>query len=195
MASAEFCPNAIGRVLPGSFARKPPFGAFAAITPTLAASVVTRYPFPVRHVAVDPALKVDGSPRRQPARSRAARTRVGRRRRIFAPDCTATPGPSLGEGSDTSAVSRSPRPLLLALLAVSLASAAPAFARSSGPLIVYGYPYASRCPTAGYGDVVDRWGMYMCNCTSYVAWALGANGQRTDWFVRGAMNAGNWPHA
>jgi surface antigen len=36
--------------------------------------------------------------------------------------------------------------------------------------------------------------MYACNCTSYVAWALTANGQRTDWFVAGAMDAWNWPH-
>jgi surface antigen len=84
--------------------------------------------------------------------------------------------------------------LLLALLAVTLAGAAPAQGRSDGAAIVYGYPYASRCPAAGYDNVVDRWGMYMCNCTSYVAWALRANGQRTDWFIRGAMNAWNWPH-
>jgi surface antigen len=60
--------------------------------------------------------------------------------------------------------------------------------------IVYGYPYAARCPGAGIGDVVDRWGMYACNCTSYVAWALSANHQRTDWFIRGSMDAWNWPH-
>ena len=60
--------------------------------------------------------------------------------------------------------------------------------------VVYGYAYASDCPTAGYRKVVDRWGMFMCNCTSYVAWALRANGQRTDWFIRGAMDAWNWPH-
>jgi surface antigen len=60
--------------------------------------------------------------------------------------------------------------------------------------IVYGYPYASRCPGAGLADVVDRWGMYACNCTSYVAWALRANGQRIDWFIRGSMDAWNWPH-
>jgi surface antigen len=60
--------------------------------------------------------------------------------------------------------------------------------------VVYGYPYAPRCPGAGIGDVVDRWDMYACNCTSYVAWALVANGQRVDWFVPGAMNAWNWPH-
>ena len=60
--------------------------------------------------------------------------------------------------------------------------------------IVYGYPYAARCPGAGFADVVDRWGMYACNCTSYVAWALRANGQRIDWFVPGAMDAWNWPH-
>ena len=60
--------------------------------------------------------------------------------------------------------------------------------------IVYGYPYAARCPGAGIAEVVDRWGMYACNCTSYVAWALVANGQRIGWFVPGAMDAWNWPH-
>lgn len=60
--------------------------------------------------------------------------------------------------------------------------------------VVYGYAYASDCPMAGYRKVVDRWGMFMCNCTSYVAWALWANRQRTDWFIRGAMDAWNWPH-
>jgi surface antigen len=65
---------------------------------------------------------------------------------------------------------------------------------TAGHVVVDGYPYAARCPAAGYADVVDRWGMYMCNCTSYVAWALRANGQRTDWFIHGAMNAWNWPH-
>jgi surface antigen len=59
---------------------------------------------------------------------------------------------------------------------------------------VSGYPYAARCPRAGVKDIVDRWGMYVCNCTSYVAWALQANGERTDWFIPGAMNAWNWPH-
>jgi surface antigen len=86
------------------------------------------------------------------------------------------------------------KPLLIALLAVSVAGAAPTVGRSSGMVVVHGYPYASRCPAAGYDDVVDRWGMYICNCTSYVAWALRANGQRTDWFIRGAMDAWNWPH-
>ncbi len=66
-------------------------------------------------------------------------------------------------------------------------------AQASSP-IAYGYPYAQSCPGAGIADVVDRWSMYACNCTSYVAWALVANRQRTDWFVRGAMNAWNWPH-
>jgi surface antigen len=33
----------------------------------------------------------------------------------------------------------------------------------------------------------------MCNCTSYVAWALEAHGLRTDWFVPGEMDARNWP--
>ena len=56
-----------------------------------------------------------------------------------------------------------------------------------------GYPYAARCPVAGRNDRVDRWAMYMCNCTSYVAWALDAHGQRTDWFEPGEMDARNWP--
>ncbi len=59
---------------------------------------------------------------------------------------------------------------------------------------MYGYPYTSSCPAAGIADEVDRWGMYACNCTSYVAWALRANGQRIDWFIPGAMEAWNWPH-
>jgi surface antigen len=63
-----------------------------------------------------------------------------------------------------------------------------------GSVIVHGYPYAARCPEAGEEDVVDRWGMYACNCTSYAAWALHANHQRTDWFVPGSMDAWNWPN-
>jgi len=35
--------------------------------------------------------------------------------------------------------------------------------------------------------------MNTCNCTSYVAWALAANGYRTDWFVAGSMDARYWP--
>jgi surface antigen len=75
--------------------------------------------------------------------------------------------------------------------AVSRPVAAP---RPASPLILAGYPYASRCPAAGSEDVVDRWQLDMCNCTSYVAWALQANGRRIDWFVAGAMDAWNWPH-
>lgn len=61
-------------------------------------------------------------------------------------------------------------------------------------VVVYGYPYAQNCPEAGFVDSIDRWDMYQCNCTSYVAWALTANRQRIDWFVRGAMDAWNWPN-
>ncbi|MHB8643452.1 MAG: CHAP domain-containing protein [Gaiellaceae bacterium] len=75
---------------------------------------------------------------------------------------------------------------------VLLVASAPAGAARGR--VLYGYPYASRCPEAGIADKVDRWGMYECNCTSYVAWALQANGQSIDWFIRGAMNAWNWPH-
>jgi hypothetical protein len=67
----------------------------------------------------------------------------------------------------------------------------------ASPLVtptIYGYPYARGCPIAGVAERVDRFGMYECNCTSYVAWALHANGLRTDWFIRGAMDAFNWPH-
>ncbi len=59
--------------------------------------------------------------------------------------------------------------------------------------VTSGYPYASSCPAAGRAKVVDRWNMYACNCTSYVAWALAANGQRIDWFEAGRMDARNWP--
>jgi surface antigen len=62
------------------------------------------------------------------------------------------------------------------------------------PLVTSGYPYASRCPQAGRRDLVDRWKMDMCNCTSYVAWALQRNGFRVDWFVPGSMDAWNWPN-
>jgi surface antigen len=77
----------------------------------------------------------------------------------------------------------------LALVLVACSSAR----RALGP-IVTGYPYAARCPRAGIGDIVDRWGMSMCNCTSYVARALQANGQRIEWFIPGPMNAWNSQH-
>jgi surface antigen len=70
-------------------------------------------------------------------------------------------------------------------------AAAPAHASR---VALYGYPLAQHCPAEGVADAVDRWKMYSCNCTSYVAWALEANNQRTDWFVPGAMDARNWPH-
>src|SRR5712692_10301734 len=84
MPSSEFAPKAIVRALPGSLARSPPLGAFAATTPTSAPLVATRQPFPSRHLAVDPALNVDGSPELQPARSSPATTSVGKARRICA---------------------------------------------------------------------------------------------------------------
>jgi surface antigen len=73
------------------------------------------------------------------------------------------------------------------------ASGAARGAVAGGP-VVYGYPYADQCPAAGIADAVDRWKMNTCNCTSYVAWALSANGQDTSWFIPGAMDAWNWPH-
>lgn len=84
------------------------------------------------------------------------------------------------------------RAAILALTVVVLAS--PASHAAAPEPIIYGYPYASRCPAAGLANVVDRWHMYACNCTSYVAWALAANGQRVDWFVPGSMDAWNWPN-
>lgn len=80
------------------------------------------------------------------------------------------------------------------MLVAGLAAAGGRAAGDRALPVVYGYPYAQNCPGAGLADVVDRWDMYQCNCTSYVAWALTANGQRTDWFIPGAMNAWNWPH-
>jgi surface antigen len=84
----------------------------------------------------------------------------------------------------------------VAVAVVVLAGAAPAERASGTPerrLSIYGYPYARSCPAAGIAERIDRWRMYVCNCTSYVAWALQANGERTDWFIPGAMDASNWP--
>jgi surface antigen len=82
----------------------------------------------------------------------------------------------------------------LVLLPALWLAAAPAATPGHGSVVLRGYPYAGQCPQAGYEDKVDRWRMNTCNCTSYVAWALHANGQRTNWFIPGAMNAWNWPH-
>jgi surface antigen len=81
----------------------------------------------------------------------------------------------------------------IVFVAAAVALLAPGVARAATP-VVYGYPYAGECPAGGIADAVDRWKMDECNCTSYVAWALTANGQRVDWFIPGAMNAFNWPH-
>jgi surface antigen len=72
--------------------------------------------------------------------------------------------------------------------------AAAALALAAPPLHTTGYPYARECPRAGVGDAVDRWKMNTCNCTSYAAWALAANGYRIDWFIPGSMDAWNWPN-
>lgn len=58
---------------------------------------------------------------------------------------------------------------------------------------ILGYPYGPQCPGGGYDNTYDRWTMSTCNCTSYVAWALQANGRRVDWFEVGQMDAHNWP--
>src|SRR5438132_12202338 len=86
-------------------------------------------------------------------------------------------------GTDTSRMGGAGRIVVAALLAAALAPAVAARA----PVAVYGYPLADRCPAEGIADVIDRWKMYSCNCTSYVAWALQANGQRVDRFVPGAI--------
>src|SRR5260221_10046419 len=82
--------------------------------------------------------------------------------------------------------------LVAVLLGLLAAVARPAGAR---PVVIYGYPLATRCPAAGIAEAVDRWGMFACNCTSYVAWALAAHGQRPDWLLRGALDPWNRPHA
>jgi surface antigen len=82
------------------------------------------------------------------------------------------------------------RRLLAVLAVVGAVIAAPASAK----VIIRGYPLADECPAAGVRDDVDPWMMDSCNCTSFVAWALAANDQRTDWFVPGAMDAWNWPN-
>ena len=83
-------------------------------------------------------------------------------------------------------VSRASPVVAAALIAVTTAGASP-------NLVTAGYPYARSCPAAGERDVVDKWKMDTCNCTSYVAWALAANRYRIDWFIPGAMDALNWP--
>jgi len=83
------------------------------------------------------------------------------------------------------------RPVLAFLAVAAAVVAAPT---ATAKVIVSGYPLAGRCPAAGVRDDVDKWMMNSCNCTSYVAWALEANDQRTDWFVPGSMDAWNWPN-
>jgi surface antigen len=61
------------------------------------------------------------------------------------------------------------------------------------PPVILGYAYGQECPAAGYEQQGDAWHMNTCNCTSFVAWALDANGQRVDWFRLGEMDAHNWP--
>jgi surface antigen len=107
--------------------------------------------------------------------------------------CGVSTGTTLRAPIGGSGLNRGLRFGLVLAVATATAAAAPGKGSPNGP-VVNGYPYASRCPEAGRKDVVDRWGMYECNCTSYVAWALHANHQRTDWFIRGAMDALNWPH-
>ena len=83
--------------------------------------------------------------------------------------------------------------LIVACAFAMLARPGSASAPAPAPIpVTNGYPYAASCPRLGAKDVVDRWRMYVCNCTSYVAWALTANGQRTDWFDPGEMDALNW---
>jgi len=82
---------------------------------------------------------------------------------------------------------------LLSVAVVSTMLAGSPSAATHRPLVTGGYPYASACPQAGDRDDVDRWLMNTCNCTSYVAWALEANGYRTAWFIAGRMDARNWP--
>ena len=84
---------------------------------------------------------------------------------------------------------------MIALCALAGLGAAVVPGDAARMVVTSGYPYAAQCPGAGEREVVDRWLMYACNCTSYVAWALAANRQRTDWFVAGKMDARDWPAA
>src|SRR6185437_5894871 len=80
------------------------------------------------------------------------------------------------------------------ILAAGAAAASLHAPAARAGVIAFGYPYASSCPGAGVAERVDRWKMYVCNCTSYVAWALSANRQETSWFIPGSMDARNWVH-
>jgi surface antigen len=81
------------------------------------------------------------------------------------------------------------------LLALTVAVTVPAAAGTPTPGVpnILGYPYGRECPQAGHEEQADRWHMNTCNCTSYVAWALAANGQGVGWFRLGEMDAHNWP--
>jgi len=81
--------------------------------------------------------------------------------------------------------------LLLPVLVVALGSAASGTAQTKP--VILAYPYGRECPAAGYENTYDIWAMSTCNCTSYAAWALAANGRRVDWFQPGRMDAHNWP--
>jgi surface antigen len=102
----------------------------------------------------------------------------------------------LNRARDTAAMRARSLLLVVAVATFAATSANASVARTvtATGVIAYGYPYTHRCPGAGIAKKVDRWGMYMCNCTSYVAWALQANHQRTGWFIRGSMDAWNWPN-
>ncbi len=94
--------------------------------------------------------------------------------------------------SMTALVVGSAAALALSINAFAARPPQPAAGRAAA-VVTSGYAYARDCPGSGVDDVVDRWKLDECNCTSYVAWALETNGQRTDWFVPGEMDAWDWP--
>jgi surface antigen len=56
-----------------------------------------------------------------------------------------------------------------------------------------GYPYSSKCPGAKLNgqQYADKWGMYICECVSYVAWKVHeAYGNMPYWGGKG--NANQW---
>jgi len=56
-----------------------------------------------------------------------------------------------------------------------------------------GYPYSSKCPKAKLNGMqyIEEWGMYICECVSYVAWRVdNAYGNMPYWGGKG--NANQW---
>ena len=76
-------------------------------------------------------------------------------------------------------------------LLAELASQGGASGMTAGDPSKGGYPYSSSCPAAKINgrQYADPWGMYICECVSYVAWRVdNAYGNMPYWGGRGHAN-------